>query len=72
MTNHTEFPEAVESAFNKLYYMGLDLSTLSYQRGTDGKRGLYHKIKSLRTQIYKGKQEFEAKFPEYAYLMKRI
>ena len=53
-----DVPKDVDTLVKKLRELESQYKGFSYQRGTDGKKGLAPKIKSLRSQIYKLSSNF--------------
>jgi predicted translin family RNA/ssDNA-binding protein len=60
-----EIPENVKEKLESIRSLHRELNIISYKMGTNGERGLYRKLKSIRSQISKAKEKFTKSFKNY-------
>lgn len=58
VNTENNIPQEVVNIVRKMRDLESEYQSLAYARGTDGKRGLYPKMKSVRSQLFKTKENF--------------
>ena len=65
-----EIPQVVIASITELRTLKSQFDIISYRMGTNGERGLYPRLKSIRASITKAENSFIKKFTEFE-LVKR-